>query len=857
MVHRPHDNEGPGKNPRTCWHSFRVLQPPSIPLPFSQKIVSALQTVRSSRMPFVGLFMEKETGELASDAVTTTARPLEELHTMGALASLQSLMETPDGGVGAWFLAHRRIKWMRAVTADLPPIAKVHHLERLQGEANTDMVRALSNEILQSIRTLVRINPLMKEQMQYFMQRLEVHDAYKLADFAASMTNADPVEAQAVLEAETLQARLETALDLLKKEEEIAKMQQRIQAKTDEQMKESQRKYFLQEQLKSIKKELGIEKDDKDALVTKFQDRAKDLDMPESAKIVFEEELEKLQVLERNSSEFNVTRSYLDWMTTLPWGVYSEDTFDLEAARKVLDADHYGMSDVKERILEFIAVGKLRGSTQGKIMLLVGPPGVGKTSIGSSIAKALGRKFYRFSVGGLHDVAEIKGHRRTYVGAMPGKLIQGMKSVKVSNPLVLIDEVDKIGSGRTGLGDPSSALLEMLDPNQNEDFMDHYLDTPYDASKVLFLCTANSTDTIPGPLLDRMEVIQLSGYDAPEKVQIAKRYLDPKTRKETGLDADLPSTPQSLQLDESAIEALIKGYCRESGVRNLEKHIGRIYRKAALKIVTEAEKREAAAAAASDGEADSEHASGERVDSVDSGAGGAAATTPDETDWRITAANLADYVGKPVFTSDRMYDDTPPGVVMGLAWTSMGGASLYIEATTPTLITADAPEKAGKVEYTGSLKLTGKAGEVMQESSTIAHTLARKLLRRVPGQDHNTFLERCQVHMHVPEGATPKDGPSAGVTMTTSLLSLATDQAIRSDLAMTGEVTLTGKVLPVGGIKEKTMAARRAGVSCLVFPEQNRKDWEELADHLKEGMEVHFAERYEQVYEVAFGKPLP
>ena len=838
--------------------------------------------------------MEKPKDDIGDGDITSTALPADEMHKVGALASLQSLMETPDGGVGAWFLAHRRITLLNAVTDEVPPIVKVHHMERPKGESSTDMVRALSNEILQTIRNLVRINPLMKEQMQYFMQRLEVHDVYKLADFAASMTNADPEQAQEVLEAEGLEQRLEVSLHLLKKEEEIARVQQKIQAKTDAQMKETQRKYFLQEQLKSIKKELGLEKDDKDALVTKFKDRAEKLAMPKEAKEVFDEELEKLQILERNSSEFNVTRSYLDWMTTLPWGVYSEDNFDITSAKGVLDEDHYGMADVKERILEFIAVGKLKGSTQGKIMLLVGPPGVGKTSIGSSIAKALNRKFYRFSVGGLHDVAEIKGHRRTYVGAMPGKLIQCLKSTKTSNPLVLIDEVDKIGSSRAGGGDPSSALLEMLDPNQNAEFMDHYLDTPYDASKVLFLCTANTTDTIPGPLLDRMEVIQLSGYDQPEKVQIAKRYLDPKIRKEVGLEKGADTTPDTLELQDEAIDALIRGYCRESGVRNLEKHIGKIFRKAALRIVTAREAAEAKAAAAARGDDDAasdagdsvseEHEQGEPEAAGDPKSAPSAVpelTRPiegvDDVDWSIGETKLSDYVGQPVFTSDRMYDTTPPGVIMGLAWTSMGGAALYIECSTPNLITwnvdgsemvdehaaagAGGDDKGGdgapkRGTYSGGLRLTGKAGEVMQESSTISHTLARRLLRRVPGHERNPFLDRAHVHMHVPEGATPKDGPSAGVTMTSALLSLATGKPARSDIAMTGEVSLTGKVLPVGGIKEKTMAARRSGVTCLVFPAQNRKDWEELADHLKEGMEVHFAERYEQVYEIVFGEEL-
>jgi ATP-dependent Lon protease len=697
--------------------------------------------------------------------------------------------------------------------------------------------------------------------------------------------------------------------------------------------------------------------------------------MPATAKQVFDEELEKLQVLERNSSEFNVTRSYLDWLTSIPWGKYSQDNFDLALARKTLDEDHYGMQDVKERILEFIAVGKLKGSVQGKIICMVGPPGVGKTSIGKSIARSLKREFYRFSVGGLSDVAEIKGHRRTYIGAMPGKLIQCMKSTGVSNPLVLIDEIDKIGVGRGHSGDPASALLEMLDPNQNGTFMDHYLDTPVDASKVLFICTANSLDTIPGPLLDRMEVIRLSGYDAPEKKAIAQSYLDPKTRAEMGLVKGGATTPKSLEVTDSALEELIRWHAREAGVRNLEKLIGKIYRKAAIRIVQAREakvaelkdkgqwptqeviekqeklKKEAeekAAAAKAEAEAKAAAASttttpspaqggdvgakatAEEQGSVPPAAPAATITTDekkkDETTttaageaplvpalesllevedskWTITADNLDDYVGKAPFTSDRMYIIAPPGVVMGLAWTSMGGSALYIETISSNLSKAEmrarskGATKAGVSGPSGSdvvittppasettkegedgegekskkkngedsgrssgggghLRLTGKMGEVMQESAQIAYTIAKRFLKMhassTGDDDHSDFLDTMPVHMHVPEGATPKDGPSAGITMTTALLSTAMGKAVRPDLAMTGEITLTGKVLPVGGIKEKIMAARRAGIRCVILPLANKKDFDELADHLKEGLEMHFAGDYSEVFKVAF-----
>ena len=536
----------------------------------------------------------------------------------------------------------------------------------------------------------------------------------------------------------------------------------------------------------------------------------------------------------------------------MPWGLHSEDSFDIGAARRILDTDHYGLDDVKKRIMEFIAVGKLRGSVQGKILCFVGPPGVGKTSIGKSIASALGREFYRFSVGGLSDVAAIKGHRRTYVGAMPGQLIQCLKTVGTANPLILIDEVDKLGRGYQG--DPASALLELLDPGQNHAFADHYLDVPVDLGKVLFICTANSLDTIPGPLLDRMEVIRVSGYDLPEKVEIAKRYLIPKAMEEAGLkrsaedegssdetSAEEPRLPvPDVSIVDGAIEELIRRYCREAGVRNLEKQVDKICRKLALRAVE-----------ASTGEGDGQG----------------------EADWKtVTMENLADFVGKPIFTSDRLYEgaELPPGVVMGLAWTAMGGSSLYIE-TSAVLRSASATDAekddgsatggsggsgGGGGGGGGRFITTGQMGSVMEESSRIATSVARKQLSLgAPGgvaEDFSSWFDSADVHMHVPEGATPKDGPSAGVTMVTALISLASGVPCRSDVAMTGEVSLTGKVLPVGGIKEKTIAARRSGITTLIFPVANRADFEELPDYLKDGIDVHFATNYEDVSAVAF-----
>lgn len=471
----------------------------------------------------------------------------------------------------------------------------------------------------------------------------------------------------------------------------------------------------------------------------------------------------------------------------------SNENLDIEKAVEILEADHYGMEDIKKRILEFIAVSQLKGGVQGKILCFHGPPGVGKTSIAKSIARALNREYFRFSVGGMTDVAEIKGHRRTYVGAMPGKLIQCLKKTATENPLVLIDEVDKIGKGYQG--DPSSALLELLDPEQNANFLDHYLDVPVDLSKVLFICTANVLDTIPEPLRDRMEMIQMSGYVAEEKLAIANQYLIPQALKDSGLDTT------KINITEESLGSLIKSYCRESGVRNLQKHIEKIVRKVAYKLV----KKEAEFC-------------------------------------EIRDENLSEFVGKPVFTHDRMYDVTPAGVVMGLAWTAMGGSTLYIETAKRRNI--------NKPNTDGSLEVTGHLGDVMKESTRIALTVARNYIKRA--QPESDFLETNHLHLHVPEGATPKDGPSAGATIVTALLSLALDKPIRQNFAMTGEISLTGKVLPVGGIKEKTIAAKRSGVTCIILPEENKKDFIELPKYITEGLEVHFVDTYDDVYKIVF-----
>lgn len=673
----------------------------------------------------------------------------------------------------------------------------------------------------------------------------------KLADFAAAVSTGDTEDLQAVLESLSLEDRLQKALLILKKELINAQLQSKISRDVESKIQKRQREYYLMEQLKGIKKELGMESDGKDKLVERFKEKAGKLAMPEGVKKVFDEELNKLMHLEPAASEFNVTRNYLDWLTAIPWGVHSPENFNIAHASKVLDEDHYGLKDVKDRILEFLAVGKLRGTVEGKIICLAGPPGVGKTSIGKSIARALGRQFFRFSVGGLTDVAEIKGHRRTYIGAMPGKPIQALKKVAVENPLILIDEVDKIGRGHNG--DPASALLEMLDPEQNKSFLDHYMDVPVDLSRVLFVCTANVLDTIPAPLLDRMEVLEVNGYVAAEKMNIAEKYLSPQAKEASGLkDVDI-------ELDPEAIESLIRWYCRESGVRNLKKHIDKIYRKAAFKIVDDLgetalpePKPEANGASVEREEADIKPAS-ERLPGDESGTepDRLPVTTvvreplkiPEGVHIRITKDNLKDYVGPPVYHKDRLYSKTPPiGVSTGLGYLGNGSGSVMpIEVTS----------MPGK----GALQLTGKLGEVIRESAQIALSWvkANAFLLGITKSEADLTMNDRDIHLHMPEGAIGKEGPSAGTAILTAFVSLFTKTPVDPNIAMTGEVTLNGKVLPVGGLKEKILAAHRSGIKKLLLPIACKSDVDEnVPKSVKDGIEFVFVDDVAQVLHEVF-----
>ncbi|KAL5565910.1 hypothetical protein UlMin_029074 [Ulmus minor] len=849
------------------------------------KLLAALQESRKRQAPYAGAFLLKDepgtdpssVSGSESDRSTYDLKGKElfgRLHEVGTLAQISSIQ-----GDQVILIGHRRLRITEMVSED-PLTVQVDHLKDKPYNKDDDVIKATSFEVISTLRDVLKTSSLWRDHVQTYTQHIGDFNFPRLADFGAAISGANKLQCQQVLEELDVYKRLKLTLELVKKEMEITKIQESIAKAIEEKISGEQRRYLLNEQLKAIKKELGLETDDKTALSAKFRERLEPNKekCPPHVLQVIEEELTKLQLLEASSSEFNVTRNYLDWLTVLPWGNYSDENFDVLRAQKILDEDHYGLTDVKERILEFIAVGKLRGISQGKIICLSGPPGVGKTSIGRSIARALNRKFYRFSVGGLADVAEIKGHRRTYIGAMPGKMVQCLKNVGTANPLVLIDEIDKLGRGHAG--DPASALLELLDPEQNANFLDHYLDVPIDLSKVLFVCTANVIEMIPNPLLDRMEVIAIAGYITDEKVHIARDYLEKTTREACGIK------PEQVEVTDAALLALIENYCREAGVRNLQKQIEKIYRKIALQLVRQGASYEDAISKSN--EAEVEHAEvldqndvdNENQSAVESVEGESSEQKiesslepnavdvnpptdqiPSLTDSEDTkeskdiqeseatktiekvlvdTSNLADFVGKPVFHADRIYKQTPVGVVMGLAWTAMGGSTLYIETT-------QVEQGDGK----GALHVTGQLGDVMKESAQIAHTVARAILLKK--ETDNTFFANTKLHLHVPAGATPKDGPSAGCTMITSMMSLALKKPVRKDLAMTGEVTLTGKILPIGGVKEKTIAARRSEVKTIIFPSANRRDFDELADNVKEGIDVHFVEDYSQIYDLAFG----
>ncbi len=736
----------------------------------------------------------KQVGETAHHMVglclikiaDTDSATAEDFYEVGCAARMHNPVRSEDK---LQFIAEgvQRFRVVKWISRDEPPYVAQVDYPPTTGKSDSDEIRAYAMALINTIKELLSLNPLYGEELKAYLQRYSPHDPSPLADFAAALTTASAADLQDVLATFPLRRRMEKVLLLLKKELEVAKLETHIRQQVEEKITEQQRRFFLREQLKAIQKELGLAKDDRTADLDRFRERLDTLAVPDDARGRIDDEMQKLAMLETGSPEYGVTRNYLDWITALPWGRYSEDKLDLEQARKVLDSAHDGLDDVKDRIVEFLAVGALRGEVAGSIMLLVGPPGVGKTSIGHSVAEALGRKFYRFSLGGMRDEAEIKGHRRTYIGAMPCKFIQALRECGVANPVVMLDEIDKVGASYHG--DPASALLEVLDPEQNAAFLDHYLDIRFDLSKVLFICTANQLDTVPGPLLDRMEIIRLAGYITEEKLQIARHHLWPKQLTKAGL------ARRQLQITDGALRAVIEGYAREAGVRNLEKHLGRIVRKAVVKLLK-----------------------------------------GEPTPIRVGREDLAAYLGQAPFRPEK--PRTGVGIITGLAWTPLGGATLAVEATRVHTLQR-------------GFKLTGMLGEVMRESADIAHSYISSHLRDFRGDPE--YFDKGFFHVHVPEGATRKDGPSAGVTIATALLSLARGAKPKRALTMTGELTLTGEVLAVGGIREKVIAARRSRIMELVLPEANRRDFDELPDYIRRGMTARFVEHYRELVPIVFG----
>lgn len=734
---------------------------------------------------YIGIVM------LKNDCETPTVN---DLYRVGTAARIIKKMNLPDGGINIFVSTVKRFKIRKTLNLSSPMAAAVEYID--DEEADTFEVKALTRALISEMKEVSENNPLFSEEMR--MNMVNIDNPGKIADFIASILNVEKEEQQKILETINVRQRMEKVLVFIKKEQELLKVQKKIQAEINEKVEKNQREYFLREEMRSIQEELGENANGCATDYQKFKTKIEEFEFEGEIKEVVESELEKFYLMDPNSSEYMSTRNFLELVCTLPWKQTPVVDFDMKKASLILENDHFGLEEVKKRIIEYLAVRKMKQDAKGSIILLVGPPGVGKTSIGKSIANAMQKPFYRFSVGGMRDEAEIKGHRRTYIGAMPGKIIQGIKITKDISPVFMIDEIDKMGSSHNG--DPASALLEVLDPEQNINFRDNYLDLPFDISNVVFILTANSLDTIPSPLKDRAEIIHLSGYIDQEKLEIAKKYLIPKNLEKNGLKKN------QVKYTKAALLGIAQEYARESGVRNYEKCIDKIHRKIVTKIITETEDAK----------------EGEQV----------------KTNYTIDESDLFTYLGKPVFDESEIKTAKVAGTAIGLAWTSMGGDTLLIEST----------YFSGK----GALILTGQMGDVMKESSQIAFNWSKKFAieRKFKKAD---WFEKNIVHLHIPEGATPKDGPSAGITMATTFVSLFSGKKIKPNLAMTGELSLTGQVLPIGGLREKTVAAKRNKIKTIIIPKANERDLEEIPENVKAGIKFICVSDVMQVMEVALG----
>ena len=714
-----------------------------------------------------------------------------DLHDVGTVAKIIKKINLPDGGVNIFVSTIKRFRIRRALSAAHPMVAAVQYLD--DEEDDTFEVKALTRALISEMKEVSENNPLFSEEMRLNMVNID-HPG-KIADFVAASLAIEKEEQQKILAQPNVRVRMEQVLVYIKKEQELLRIQKKVQTELNERVEKNQREYFLREEMKAIQEELGTGAGGMASDYQKFKEKIDALGFEGEIKETVYNELEKCNIMDPSSSEYFVTRNFLELVCALPWKDGSVEDYDLGRAYKILEKDHYGLDDVKKRIMEYLAVRKLKKDNKGSILILVGPPGVGKTSVGHSIADAMGKPFYRFSVGGMRDEAEIKGHRRTYIGAMPGKILQGLKITKTKSPVFMIDEVDKMGASYSG-GDPASALLEVLDPEQNVSFRDNYLDLPFDVSDVFFILTANTLDSIPEPLLDRAEIISLSGYIDQEKLEIARKYLIPKNLAKNGL------ARQQVRYTKAALLRIAEEYAREAGVRNYEKCVDKIHRKLVTQQLTGIP-------------ADAKKLSAVTADA------GALDALKSQT-FTVDAGDLETYLGKPVFDESDIKRATVPGTAIGLAWTSMGGDTLLIESI------AIPGEKGG-------MQLTGRIGDVMKESAQIAMNWVKSyaLAHGIVGGD---WFERNAVHLHIPEGATPKDGPSAGITMATAFMSLLTGRIIRPNVAMTGELALGGQVMPIGGLREKTVAAKRNGIRTIFIPRANERDLEDIPDHVKQGI---------------------
>lgn len=714
---------------------------------------------------------------------------MEDLYSIGTAAMILKMIKMPDGSLRLLVQGISRIFIQEYIQKEPYYRAKIEAIPDSSPDISSAKEVRLDALIMNArglFQKVIELAPYLSDEVG--IMALNVQDASELVYLIASSINISSKERQEILELRDIRQQLERVTFFLNRELEIMEVREKIQSQIKGEMDKTQREYYLREQLKAIQKELG-EKDERTAEIDEFRQKIEKAQMPQEAREAAERELDRLAKMPPAAAEYTVSRTYLEWLVELPWSARTEDNLDIETAQRVLDEDHYDLEKIKKRILEYLAVRKLKQDMKGPILCFVGPPGVGKTSLGKSIARALGRKFIRISLGGVRDEAEIRGHRRTYIGALPGRIIQGIRKAGSSNPVFMLDELDKIGVDFRG--DPSSALLEVLDPEQNYSFSDHYLEVSFDLSKVMFVATANILETIPPALRDRMEVLDLPGYTEEEKLMIAKTHLIPKQFEAHGLE------PKHLQIENEAIQLIIRSYTREAGVRNLERQLATICRGVAKYV-----------------------ASGKETTEV------------------VTPEKVAQYLGPVRFFSEVAERTSVPGVATGLSWTPTGGDILFIEATLM---------RGGK-----NLSLTGQLGDVMKESAQAALSYIRSKAKELGIPED--FYEKSDIHIHVPAGAIPKDGPSAGVTIMTALASLLTGRAVRSDVAMTGEITLRGQVLPVGGIKEKVLAAKQAGITTIILPKRNEKDLEEIPENVKKDLHFIFVQKMDEVLEAALVK---